>query len=137
MWGNWEIRTDNTVTSDILERNRDKMEQFISYTDFKEAYNSDRKEILYNIVIKFGIHMKLIRLMKMCLTETCSRSQLENISLTCFLLKWSEQGYDLAPLLMLLRACTAAGLRVNMRKDNIKVDIKQMALMITRMQVTL
>jgi len=30
MWGNWEIITDNTVTSDILERNRDKMEQFIS-----------------------------------------------------------------------------------------------------------
>ena len=77
MWENWEIITDNTVTSDILERNRDKMEQFISYTDFKEAYNSGRNDILYNILIKFGIHMKLIRLMKMCLTETCSRYQLE------------------------------------------------------------
>jgi len=40
-------------------------------------------------------------------------------------------------LLMFLRACRAAGLRVNMRKDNIKVDIKEIALMITRMQVTL
>ena len=59
MWENWEIITDNTVTSDILERNRDKMEQFISYTDFKEAYNSGRNDILYNILIEFGIHMKL------------------------------------------------------------------------------
>ena len=36
------------------------------------------------------------------------------------------------PLLMLLRACIAVGLRVNMRKDNIKVDIKEIALMITQ-----
>jgi len=114
------------------------MKQFISYTDFKEAYNSGRNDILFNILIEFGIHMKLIRLMKMCLTETCSRSQLDTkICLTCYPLKWSEQGNDLAPLLMLLRACKAAGLRVNMRKDNIKVDIKDIGLMITRMQVTL
>ena len=58
------------------------MEQFVSYTDFKEAYNSVRNDILYNILIKFGIHMKLIRLMKMCLTETCSRSQLEKQNLS-------------------------------------------------------
>jgi len=28
---------------------------------------------LYNIVIAFGVHMKLVRLIKMCLTETYSR----------------------------------------------------------------
>jgi len=58
------------------------MEQFVSYTDFKGAYNSDRNDILYNILITFGIHMKLIRLIKMCLTETCSRSQLDNKTLS-------------------------------------------------------
>jgi len=28
---------------------------------------------LYNILIEFSIHMKLVRLIKMCLTETYSR----------------------------------------------------------------
>jgi hypothetical protein len=28
---------------------------------------------LYNILIEFGIHMKLVRLKKMCLNETFSR----------------------------------------------------------------
>jgi len=28
---------------------------------------------LYNILIEFGIPMKLARLIKMCLNETCSR----------------------------------------------------------------
>ena len=29
-------------------------------------------EVLYNILIEFGIPMKLVRLIKMCLTETYS-----------------------------------------------------------------
>ena len=41
--------------------------------DFKKAYDSVRREILYNILIEFGIPMKLVRVIKMCLTETCSR----------------------------------------------------------------
>jgi len=28
---------------------------------------------LYNILIEFGVPQKLVRLIKMCLTETCSR----------------------------------------------------------------
>ena len=41
--------------------------------DFKEAYDSARREVLYNILIEFGVPKKLVRLMKMCLTETYSR----------------------------------------------------------------
>jgi len=41
--------------------------------DFKKAYDSIRREVLNNIFIKFGILMKLVRLIKMCLTETHSR----------------------------------------------------------------
>jgi hypothetical protein len=40
--------------------------------DFKKAYDSVGREVLYNL-IEFGIPMKLIRLMKMCLKETYSR----------------------------------------------------------------
>jgi len=43
------------------------------FIDFKKAYDSVRWEVLYNIVIEFGVPMKLVRLIKMCLTETYSR----------------------------------------------------------------
>jgi len=43
------------------------------FIDFKKAYDSVRREVLYNIFIEFGIPMKLVRLIKMCLLETYSR----------------------------------------------------------------
>jgi hypothetical protein len=38
---------------------------------FKKAHDSVRREVLCNVLIEFGISMKLARLMKMCLNETC------------------------------------------------------------------
>jgi hypothetical protein len=43
------------------------------FIDFKKAYDSVRREALYNILIQFGIPKKLVRLIKMCLAETYSR----------------------------------------------------------------
>jgi hypothetical protein len=43
------------------------------FIDFKKAYDSVRREVLYNIFIEFGISMKLVRLIKMCLNETYSK----------------------------------------------------------------
>jgi hypothetical protein len=40
------------------------------FIDFKKAYDSIRKEILYNIIIEFGANIKIVRLIKMCLNET-------------------------------------------------------------------
>jgi len=42
------------------------------FIDFKKAYDSVRREDLYKILIEYGIPMKLLRLIKMCLTETYS-----------------------------------------------------------------
>jgi hypothetical protein len=43
------------------------------FVDFKKAYDSLRREDLYNIVIELDIPLKLVRLIKMCVNETCSR----------------------------------------------------------------
>jgi hypothetical protein len=42
------------------------------FMDFKKAYDSVRREVLYNILIEFGVPMKVVRLSKMCLNETYS-----------------------------------------------------------------
>jgi hypothetical protein len=39
------------------------------FVDFKKAYNSVRREVLYNILIEFGVPMRLVRLIKMCLNK--------------------------------------------------------------------
>ena len=43
------------------------------YIDLKKAYDSVRREVLYNILIEFGIALKLVWLIKTCLNETCGR----------------------------------------------------------------
>ena len=43
------------------------------FIDFKKGSDSVRREALYSILIEFGIPMKLVRLIKVCLTETYIR----------------------------------------------------------------
>jgi len=42
---------------------------------FKKVYDSVKREVSYNFLIEFGVPMKLIRLIKMCLNETYSKGQ--------------------------------------------------------------
>jgi hypothetical protein len=43
------------------------------FVDFRKAYDSVRREVLYNILPEFGVPMKLVRLIKMYLNETFSK----------------------------------------------------------------
>jgi len=43
------------------------------YTDWKKVYDPVRREVLYNILMKFGISMNLVSQIKMCLNATYSR----------------------------------------------------------------
>jgi hypothetical protein len=53
------------------KKNGSTMGQYTSYfVNFKKAYDSVSKKVLYNILMKFGFHKKLFRLSKMSLNET-------------------------------------------------------------------
>ena len=68
--------------------------------DFKKAYDSVRREVLYKILSEFGIPKKLVRLIKMCLTETYSRVRVGKNSSDKFPIRNGlKQGNALSPLL--------------------------------------
>ncbi|KAJ4425850.1 hypothetical protein ANN_27476 [Periplaneta americana] len=67
-----------------MDRMEDKFAQYSSkrpdcskfgnlFIDFKKAYDSVKREVLYDILIEFGIPKKLVGLIKMCLSESYSR----------------------------------------------------------------
>jgi hypothetical protein len=70
------------------------------FIDFKKAYDSVRREILYNILNEFGIPRKLVGLIKTCLNETYSRFRTgKNLSDKFTIQNGLKQGDALSPLL--------------------------------------
>jgi hypothetical protein len=64
------------------------------------AYDSVWREAFYNILIVFGIPKKLVRIIKMCLTETYSRVRVgKNLSVMFPIRNGLKQGDALSPLL--------------------------------------
>jgi hypothetical protein len=57
----------------VRRRRKWKHNETELFIDFKKAYDSERRKVLYSILIEFGIPMKLVRLTKMCLNEIYSK----------------------------------------------------------------
>jgi hypothetical protein len=80
----------NRLTTDQISCIREILEKKWEYgetvhqlfMDFKKAYDSVRREVLYDILIDFVTPLKLVRLIKMSLNETYSEV---NICLIVFL----------------------------------------------------
>jgi hypothetical protein len=71
------------------------------FVDFKKAYNSVRMEVLYNILIEFGIPRKLDGLIKICLNETYGTIHTDkNLSDKFSIQNGPKQGDALSPLLL-------------------------------------
>ena len=65
--------------------------------DFRKAYYSVKREVLYNILMKFGIAMKLVRRIKMCLNETYSTVRVGEILSYMFPIRNALKQGDILP----------------------------------------
>jgi hypothetical protein len=72
-------------------------------TDLKKAYDPVKREVLYNILVEFGIPKKLVRLIKIYLNETYSKIHVGKLLSDKFPVQNGlKQGDALLPLLFIL-----------------------------------
>ena len=94
--------TDQLFTVKLLlqkcwEYNIDVYQIFV---DFKQAYDSIDRSVLYNIMLNFGIPAKLVRLTRMTMTNTVSQVRVQNRLTDLFETRTGlKQGDGLAPTL--------------------------------------
>jgi hypothetical protein len=92
------------------------------FIDFKKAYDSVRREGLYNILNEFGIPKKPVRLIKMCMNETYSTVRVGKNLFEMFLIRNGlKEGNSLLPLNFNF-ALGYAIRRVQVNQDSLKLN---------------
>jgi hypothetical protein len=76
------------------------------FIDFNKAYDSVRRELLYNILVEFSVHMKLVRLTKMCLNETYNKIRIGNHLSDTFPIERGLKQGDALSLMLGVITCT-------------------------------
>jgi len=65
MWKNWKIKTNNKENCQIFQKKWEYNEAvYRLFIDLRRAYDSFRREHLYNILIQFGIEKQKLRPMQ-------------------------------------------------------------------------
>jgi hypothetical protein len=97
---NWSTTDHKIWLRQILAKKREyNKEVHKLLIDFQKAYDTVRREVLYNIRIEFVIPMKLVRIIKLCLNETYGGVRVgKNLSDTFPIRTGLKQGGALSPL---------------------------------------
>ena len=105
-----------------LRKNGNKRKQCISSLWTSRKLTIQLGEVLYNIFIEFGIPMILVRIIKMCLTETCKIVRVgKNLPDMFPIRSGLKEGDCLSPLLFKF-ALEFAIRRVKVNQDGLKLS---------------